>query len=561
MGIKCSGNKKKNKNNNDNEIKINLKKDEKNTNNVLKDGKQSDSKTSPDTPKKETNENNDKKKKGETTINDLSKNETKTTYVVALDSNVFVTKGGRKPEEVYIKEKTLGSGSFGTVYLVKHKQLHRYFAMKAIKKTSKSKVDEEGLMNEINILRKMDHPNILKITDFYSQKNEYDIITEYCQEGELFNEIKQYAPFNETITGHYMKQILTAVCYCHGMNIVHRDLKPENILIVKRAKNGCHPIKIIDFGTAKVFSKEKSEHLLIGSAYYIAPEVLSRNYTEKCDIWSCGVIMYILLTGRPPFFGNTDSEIMYRIKSGKYDLSKYPWSVVSKEAKDLIKALLQPNPNMRLSAEQALKHPWFSSKKVKALDKLNNLSKNRTQKLVENLTKYKSDNILRCAVIAYLVHNNTQLSQAHDAIKLFNQIDENGDGKITREELYNGLQQYLKGQGDKLKDDVELIFNNIDTDHNGFIEYEEFIRAAIDKEYFLSNNFIKFAFNYFDRDKNGDVTFEEIKNLFCQSEKNKNNIFAIDQLKKSFEEIDVNNDGSLSFEEFVQMMKNIIEDN
>jgi calcium-dependent protein kinase len=560
MGIKCSG-KKKNKNNNDNEIKINLKKDEKNTNNVLKDGKQSDSNTSPDTPKKETNENNDKKKKGETIINDLSKNETKTTYVVALDSNVFVTKGGRKPDEVYIKEKTLGSGSFGTVYLVKHKQLHRYFAMKAIKKTSKSKVDEEGLMNEINILRKMDHPNILKITDFYSQKNEYDIITEYCQEGELFNEIKQYAPFNETITGHYMKQILTAVCYCHGMNIVHRDLKPENILIVKRAKNGCHPIKIIDFGTAKVFSKEKSEHLLIGSAYYIAPEVLSRNYTEKCDIWSCGVIMYILLTGRPPFFGNTDSEIMYRIKSGKYDLSKYPWSVVSKEAKDLIKALLQPNPNMRLSAEQALKHPWFSSKKVKALDKLNNLSKNRTQKLVENLTKYKSDNILRCAVIAYLVHNNTQLSQAHDAIKLFNQIDENGDGKITREELYNGLQQYLKGQGDKLKDDVELIFNNIDTDHNGFIEYEEFIRAAIDKEYFLSNNFIKFAFNYFDRDKNGDVTFEEIKNLFCQSEKNKNNIFAIDQLKKSFEEIDVNNDGSLSFEEFVQMMKNIIEDN
>ena len=561
MGIKCSGNKKKNKNNNENEIKINLKKDEKNTNNVLKDGKQCDSNTSPDTPKKDTNENNDKKKKGETTINDLSKNETKTTYVVALDSNVFVTKGGRKPEEVYIKEKTLGSGSFGTVYLVKHKQLHRYFAMKAIKKTSKSKVDEEGLMNEINILRKMDHPNILKITDFYSQKNEYDIITEYCQEGELFNEIKQYAPFNETITGHYMKQILTAVCYCHGMNIVHRDLKPENILIVKRAKNGCHPIKIIDFGTAKVFSKEKSEHLLIGSAYYIAPEVLSRNYTEKCDIWSCGVIMYILLTGRPPFFGNTDSEIMYRIKSGKYDLTKYPWSVVSKEAKDLIKALLQPNPNMRLSAEQALKHPWFSSKKVKALDKLNNLSKNRTQKLVENLTKYKSDNILRCAVIAYLVHNNTQLSQAHDAIKLFNQIDENGDGKITREELYNGLQQYLKGQGDKLKDDVELIFNNIDTDHNGFIEYEEFIRAAIDKEYFLSNNFIKFAFNYFDRDKNGDVTFEEIKNLFCQSEKNKNNIFAIDQLKKSFEEIDVNNDGSLSFEEFVQMMKNIIEDN
>jgi calcium-dependent protein kinase len=195
------------------------------------------------------------------------------------------------------------------------------------------------------------------------------------------------------------------------------------------------------------------------------------------------------------------------------------------------------------------------------MNEINSINEINTIKLIGNLINYRSDNILRCAVIAYLVHNNTQLKEAHEAIKLFNQIDENGDGKITREELYNGLQQYLKGQGDKLKDDVELIFNNIDTDHNGFIEYEEFIRAAIDKEYFLSNNFIKFAFNYFDRDKNGDVTFEEIKNLFCQSEKNKNNIFAIDQLKKSFEEIDVNNDGSLSFEEFVQMMKNIIEDN
>ena len=552
-------------NNNLNQNNNEVKKEEINTSNELKDEKKTDLKTSPETPKKEKNETIEKEKNSNSPAsksnnNFTTKKENKKSLKVALDSHVFVSIGGKNPDDFYRREKTLGSGTFGTVFLVKHKQLHRYYAMKVIKKESKNKKEEENLMNEINILRKMDHPNILKITDFYSQKNEYDIITEYCQEGELFNEIKQYAPFNETIAGYYMKQILTAVCYCHGMDIVHRDLKPENILIVKRAKNNCHPIKIIDFGTAKIFNKEKSEHLLIGSAYYIAPEVLQRNYTEKCDIWSCGVIMYILLTGRPPFYGNTDNEIMYRIKSGKYDLTKYPWGIISKEAKDLIKALLQPNPNIRLSAEQALKHPWFSSKKVKVIEELNKLSKARTKKLVDNLTKYKSDNILRCAVIAYLVHNNTQLTQAHDAIKLFNIIDENGDGKITREELYNGLQHYIEGDGDKLKEDVELIFNNIDTDHNNFIEYEEFIRAAIDKEYFLSKNFIKFAFNYFDRDRNGDVTFEEVKKLFCQSEKNKNNSIAVAQLKKSFEEIDVNNDGTLCFDEFVQMMKNIIQD-
>ena len=482
--------------------------------------------------------------------------------IVAIDSNVFVSRGAVSPDDTYIKEKIVGKGSYGVVYLVKHKQLHRYFAMKIIKKRNKSKNDEEELMNEINILKKLDHPNILKINDFYSLKNEYSLITEYCQEGELFNEIRAYAPFNEAIAGYYMKQILTAVCYCHGMNVLHRDLKPENILIVKRAKNGCHPIKIIDFGTAKVFSKGKNENLLIGSSYYIAPEVLSRNYTEKCDLWSCGVIMYILLTGRPPFGGNNDEEILGRIKKGKYDLSKYPWGVISAEAKDLIKRLIEPNPSLRLNAEDALHHPWFELKKMKAIDKIiNNLDNVSAQKLVNNLKRYKADNALRCAVIAYLVHNNTQLAQAHDAIKLFNKIDTNGDGKIVKEELYNGLQAYLKLEGTELRNEVDIIFNNIDNDHNGYIEYEEFIRAAIDKEYFLNDNFLKFAFNYFDMDRSGMITLDEVTKLFYQNAWNKKNIVAQKQLKKCFEETDINNDGTLSFEEFCQMMKNIINSN
>ena len=512
--------------------------------------------TKPDKTELKTTDTDPKKN---SSCNTLVTNTDQKQMAVSIDCNVFISRGALNPDDIYIKEKILGKGSYGVVYLVKHKQLHRYFAMKIIPKKRKSKVDEETLMNEINILKKLDHPNILKITDFYSLKNEYNIITEYCQEGELFNEIRAYAPFSEPLAGYYMKQILTAVCYCHGMNVIHRDLKPENILIVRRAKNGCHPIKIIDFGTAKVFSKGKNENLLIGSSYYIAPEVLSRNYTEKCDLWSCGVIMYILLTGRPPFGGNNDEEIIARIKRGKYDLSKYPWGIISQEAKDLIKCLIEPNPTKRLSAEQALKHPWFELKNMKAIDRqLNNIETTNANKLVNNLKRYKSDNILRCAVIAYLVHNNTQLSQAHDAIKLFNKIDTNGDGKIVKEELYNGLQSFLKLEGDSLKKEVDEIFNNIDTDHNGYIEYEEFIRAAIDKEYFLNNNFLKFAFNYFDQDRSGNITLEEVTKLFYQNDSNKKNSIAQEQLKQSFKSIDINGDGSLSFDEFCQMMKNII---
>ena len=481
--------------------------------------------------------------------------------VVTLDSKVFIAKGNNDPNKLYIKKKILGRGSFGIVYLVKQRYLSRYFAMKVIKKSqTKAKEEEENLMNEVDILRKLDHPNIVKITDFYSLKTEYNIITEYCQEGELFDEIKANSPFNEALAAWYLKQILSAVSYCHNMNIIHRDLKPENILIVKRQKNGFHPIKIIDFGTAKVFQKEKAEHVLIGSAYYIAPEVLSRNYTELCDLWSCGVIMYILLTGRPPFNGSSEEEIMKKIKDGVYDLKKYPWGVISEEAKDLLKGLLQVNTKKRLTAKAALEHKWFKIEKTQSTVTAYNVKHRQLNKLIDNLMKYRSDNILRCAVIALLVHNSIQLNQAHDAVKLFNQIDKNGDGKISKDELFNGLQPYKKDISDEqLRKQVDIIFNNIDSDHNGYLEYEEFVRAAIDKDHFLSVNFLQFAFNYFDKDHDGEITLEEVKNKFFLSDKNRNSVKAQEQLQKSFNEIDINGDGKLSFEEFGKMMENIIK--
>ena len=519
-------------------------------------------------PKEQGVNNNNSKQKNEEKSDDGKENKNEENIqknneeklLVTLDSNVFVGKGSTDPNQLYIRKKILGRGSFGIVYLVKHKELSRYFAMKVIKKTSKNKEEEENLMNEINILRKLDHPNILKITDFYPLKTEYNIITEYCQEGELFDEIKAHAPFNEILTAWYMRQILSAVSYCHSMNIIHRDLKPENILIVKRVKNGFHPIKIIDFGTAKVFQKEKSEHLLIGSAYYIAPEVLSRNYSELCDLWSCGVIMYILLTGRPPFNGINEEEIMKKIKEGNYDLSKYPWGIISEDAKNLVKGLLQIDPKKRYSAQEALNHKWFQSEKIKTNKSAYDIKHRQVNKLVDNLIKYRSDNILRCAVIALLVHNSIQLNQAHDAVKLFNKIDKNGDGKITREELFNGLQPYKKEITDEeLRKQVDTIFNNIDTDHNNHIEYEEFVRAAIDKNNFLSVNFLQFAFNYFDKDHDGGITYEEVKNKFYQNDKNKNSYKAQEQLQKAFNDIDINGDGKLSFEEFGKMMENIIK--
>ena len=478
--------------------------------------------------------------------------------IVVLNNDVIVSGNEVNPEKIYIKKKLLGSGAFGEVWLVRHKDLERDFAMKIIKKRKNKSNEEKEILNEIEILKKLDHPKILKIIDFYSKVKKYYIITEYCPEGELFNEIIKVGRFDEGQTAFIINQILKAICYCHRNQIIHRDIKPENIMITKREKNGCLQVKLIDFGTAKIFEKGQSENRYVGSSYYMAPEVLKRKYDEKCDLWSIGVIFYILLTGRPPFDGNDDEEILKNVEIGVYDKTSYPFPSLSSYAKDLINKLLQYDPKKRISAEEALEHPWFKTAEFKKKDKINTIPHELAMQLITNMTKYKSNNMLKCAVIAYLVHHLTNTEECMEASKLFNKIDLNSDGKIEKHELIQGLQKFWGMSEDEVKEKVDIIFANIDTDFNGFIEYEEFVRAAVNPSIFMSQNYLKFAFNYFDRDSSGDITFEEIKKRFSQNS-NYNSEKMDSELREIFDKIDINNDGSISFFEFCKMMKNIME--
>jgi len=252
----------------------------------------------------------------------------------------------------------------------------------------------------------------------------------------------------------------------------------------------------------------------------MAPEVIKRKYNEKCDIWSCGVIMYILLTGRPPFDGEDDNEILENVKIGKYDMTNHPFPLLSDESKDLITKLLEYNPNKRISASEALNHSWFKTAEFKKKDQINIVPHSLAKQMISNLTKYNSDNMLRCTVIAYLVHHNTNIEQCVEAGKLFNKIDLNNNGRIEKEELIKGIEKYWKLNRSEVEKQVDCLFNNIDTDHNGFIEYEEFVRAAVDPKIFMSRNYLKFAFGYFDRDNSGDISLEEIKKRFMQNSKN-----------------------------------------
>jgi calcium-dependent protein kinase len=474
---------------------------------------------------------------------------------INLTNEIIVSKSKSDPGQDYKRLNFLGEGSFAAVYRVQNRITDSIRAMKIINKSSTcSEEDDKEIINEINILRTLDHPNILKIFEFYSNKESYSIVTELCSGGELFQEIVDKGPFSESYSAYVMFQILSAINYCHNMKIIHRDLKPENILITERDKNNYPFIKICDFGTSKMFEKGAIQKKLVGSSYYIAPEVLKKRYDEKCDVWSCGVILYILLSARPPFSGDSDKEIMENVALGKYDLNSSPFDKLSKSCLDLIKHLLIMDPRKRISAQDALAHPWFKEQKSKEI--FNRIKDESTlKKLLNNLKSYKRDSIIQETALAYLVHNFPQMKDVVNACKLFNQIDINGDGKINKQELLKGLQSKMKSPS--LAKDVDQIYKNIDMDNNGYIEYEEFVRAAVSKEKFLNENILRYAFRYFDKDNSGEITFDEIEEVFKESVSDKTNVH--DSLQQIIAEVDANGDGVIDFNEFSNIMKRMLK--
>ena len=473
---------------------------------------------------------------------------------LTLNNDVIISNSGKDPDQVYQRIQLLGEGGYGQVWKVRNIYLGKDFAMKIIKTKKKGKIT----CGEIVILKRLDHPNILKILDFYSSSDEFFIVTEYCPEGELSTEIKKRGSFTEPEAAFVLYQILSAIRYCHKMRVIHEDLKPENIMITKRDKDNYLYIKIIDFGTAKIFKEGNMLNSFVGTVYYMAPEVIEGAYNELSDIWSIGVIMYYMLIGSRPFDGKNNGEILDNVKLGKYCTSSPNYLNLSENAKDLISKLLEYDPSKRISARDALNHPWFNNPQFKELiNTKNSLDLNEKLQMLQNLENYRNVNLIKTAALAYLVHQNTDIVQCQDVIKLFYELDSNHDGKIEPYELAQAYIKYYNIDMTEAKKKVKSIFEELDLEKTGFIDGEDFIRGCLDPRLFNSPTFIDFAFNYFDEDRSGFISIEELQKKFLQSAKNQSNK-AKKELKNFFKSIDGDGDGYISSEEFTMMMKNII---
>jgi calcium-dependent protein kinase len=456
----------------------------------------------------------------------------------------FVGKSREEVRKKYKIYKLIGEGAYSQVFLAKHRITGLKRCVKAISKDNFTKDANESIMNEIQILKELDHPHIVKIFEYFETESELFLITEFLEGGELFSKIEERSSFSEKDAKIIMKQVLGTVAYLHKHDITHRDLKPENIMLVKTEENDLF-LKIIDFGTSKRVLPQERLTSRMGTPYYIAPEVLNGDYGKSCDIWSCGVIFYILLCGYPPFNGSTDTKIMERIKRGKFIFPEEEWDQISKQAKDLITKMLTLDRFKRPTAEELLKHEWFSTKQEKI-----NLIEN--QKYIENLYKFNIKSKILNAIFLFFLNYYETTEDKKELLKAFEEIDVNGNGVITKDELlayYKEIHPLMNNEEKVLK-----VLENFDFNNNEGVDFSEFCLANFDFKKAINEEKLKEIFRIIDLDGNGIITEDELKEFFHFSDSIKDKEF----IKEIIKEVDQNNDGQISYEEFKGLIKTLL---
>ena len=449
--------------------------------------------------------------------------------------------------------KILGSGHFGTVRLASlFSNPSKKYAVKTIFK-EKVKKDLHLLRRELEILKTLDHPNIVKFYEVYQDEKFFHLVMEYCSGGELLQRIVDQRHLNEKEAALIMKKIISATKYLHERGICHRDLKPENFLFSHKGKDG--EVKIIDFGLSKQYDASMMESeaafkelkTVVGTALYVAPEVLKGKYDFRCDNWSLGVVTYVLLSGNPPFFGENNKDIFMKVMKGKYFFTGPEWKHVSKQAKDFISKLICVDVNKRMGSEHALNHPWLNSNVLE--NDFNEGKKVIEPKIINLIKNFRGASVLKKEAMRIIVNNlsENEIKNLRDAFRL---IDKDNSGMISVEELKKVLGDLGYQHNEADFQGIMQTFNEETGEEE--INYSEFIAATLDRKIYLNKEKLFAAFKHFDIHNSGTITVDSLKEVMARGGRK----FTNEVLEDWINEINRGRNGKITFEEFYEMMRN-----
>lgn len=401
-------------------------------------------------------------------------------------------------------------------------------------------------MQEIEILKNIDHPNIIKFYETYQDGECYHIVMEYCSGGDLLDRLEKKV-YTEDETRAILRMVLSAIKHLHEKGIAHRDIKLENFLFADKSPDS--EIKLIDFGLSKRFNPKTPAKLtsFVGTVFYIAPEVIKGDYSELCDEWSIGVMMYTLLSGKPPFTGRSDSEIFENIVIGYFELQDSFWGKLSPPARDLLFRLLTYDHTKRITASQALEHPWFTEQSSvdKDAESIKRLKSTHSD-VVQNIRTFESRNKFRKEVLRIMVTllSDEETKKLRGAFRIF---DINNTGEVTVEELHQVMNELGH---DCSNEDIKRIVREIshsESDHS--IKYTDFLAAAADTKG-LTKDKLELMFKYFDVDDSKYITSDNIKEMMARAGRKMED----KEIKDMIKDVDILGDGRVNFDEFCAMM-------
>jgi len=440
----------------------------------------------------------------------------------------------RRLKDDYVLEgEVLGTGYNGQVVTARSRRSGDRFAVKSFIMEDVSPRTRDNLFAEVEIFLSMDHPHVVRLMEVYEDERQVSLVMECMEGGELYDRLRQRRVFSEADAQMTTRQLLLAINYLHSEGIVHRDLKLENFMYEEK---GSDFVKLLDFGFSKFFEKHEEMEESLGTVSYVAPEVLSKSYScGSCDMWSLGVVVFVLLSGSMPFAGHTNQEIIQRIRRGRFVMGRQRWSSVSGAAADFVKKLLVLDPRKRLSARQALVHPWL-------LQQQEDSARKAPAFVAEAFMGFSMASRFQQACMEMMAWSLSQ-KERRQLRQHFLALDRSQCGVIRRKDLRQYLHEEISPDAGNVESLVAGL-DHLDIDGDGELHYSDFLAVMMSARLEQHEDILQATFRRFDKEDRGFITPRGTKQLLGVS-------VPTAEVDDAFRIADGNCDGRLDVGEFV----------